>query len=153
MSDIALRWNVYAADVAIEANDLATDEGLETAVILSLFTDRRAESTDPLPDGHVDRRGWWGDVFPAVPGDRIGSRLWLLGRETQRPAVLERAEGYAREALQWLLDDRVAAAVTVTATFPRAGMLGIAVTVTRPSADVVTYRYTAAWDGQAARVA
>jgi len=38
MSDIALRWDVYAADLAIEAGGLAIDDGLETAVILSAVT-------------------------------------------------------------------------------------------------------------------
>ena len=93
MSDIGLFWDRDSADFAIEANDLATDDGLETAVSLSLFTDRRAEDGDALPSGDADRRGWWGDDFPAVDGDRMGSRLWLLARSKQTPDVLERVDG------------------------------------------------------------
>jgi phage gp46-like protein len=151
MSDIALRWAVVAGDVAIEGDDLARDDGLETAVILSLFTDRRADDSDPLPDGHTDRRGWWGDDRPAVAGDRIGSRLWLLARETQRAQVLGRAEAYVREALAWLLTDQVAAAVDVTVEFTRPGWLGIAVAIRRPLGPPVDFRFTYLWIAQEAR--
>ena len=148
VSDIALRWDpaLFAADLAIEANDLASDEGLKTAVVLSLFTDRRAEEGDALPDGSTDRRGWWGDAFPVATDDRIGSRLWLLSREKQAATVLSRAEEYAREALQWLLDDRVAERIAVTVENPRAGMLGLEVVIYRPQADPVTYRFDRIWE-------
>ena len=59
--DIALIWNdaLGAADIEIGASDLTTDAGLRTALLLSLFTDRRAEDGDVLPDNASDRRGWW----------------------------------------------------------------------------------------------
>lgn len=150
MSDIALRWDVYAGDLAIAGGDLATDDGLETAVILSLFTDRRAEDTDQLPDGHTDRRGWWGDVRPVVVDDRIGSRLWLLGREKQMESVLERAREYARQALEWLLIDQVAESIDVVAEFVRAGVLGLQVDIQRPSSDTVNFRFELVWSAQEA---
>lgn len=153
MTDIALRWDIFAADFAVEANDLATDDGLQTAIILSLFTDRRADDSDALPDGQTDRRGWWGDAFPTVQGDKIGSRLWLLGREKQMQEVVTRAEEYVREALQWLLDDKVADRVDGTAEITRPGMLGITVKVYRPATDAVQWRFDYTWAAQAAQVA
>ncbi len=49
---------------------------LTRAVIISLFTWRRAE-----PDDDTDiPMGWWGDTWPTVADDRIGSRLYLLRR-------------------------------------------------------------------------
>lgn len=151
MSDIGLFWDLGSADFAIEANDLATDDGLETAVSLSLFTDRRAEDGDALPSGDADRRGWWGDDFPAVDGDRMGSRLWLLARSKQTPDVLERAREYAREALAWLVEDGVAASVDATAEVVRTGFLGLTVTVYRPSGQSTRFRYDYNWEAQAAR--
>jgi phage gp46-like protein len=152
MSDIALRWNAaaMAADVAIEGRDLAGEAGLETAVMLSLFTDRRAEPGDPLPAAATDRRGWWGDAVPVVPGDLLGSRLWLLAREKETPKALERAEEYARAALQWLLDDRVAERVEVEADIPKPGWLGLTVVIHRPKAEPTRYRFTHAWAAQGA---
>lgn len=152
MSDIRLTWNVYAADLSVAENDLVLDEGLETAVILSLFTDRRSNEGDVLPDGQSDRRGWWGDAFPTVANDKIGSRLWLLYREKEQAAVLLRAKEYALESLQWLIEDQIAAAVDVIASVPRRGMLGLEIAITRPLTAPVVYRYEAVWAGQEARV-
>lgn len=76
---------------------------LTRAVQISLFTWRRANVDDVLDDDQ--RFGWWGDSFPSVADDRIGSRLWLLRRVKLTVQTQLDAEFYAREALQWLIDD------------------------------------------------
>lgn len=111
-----------AIDLSLVGYDLATEDGLRTAVIISLFTDRRAEADDEIPDGSDDRRGWW-----AGP---IGSRLWLLARTKETPDTLARARAYAIEALQWLIDDGVATTVDVTAEWARRGVLALHVAIT-----------------------
>jgi phage gp46-like protein len=84
---------------------------LTRSVLISLFTWRRAAPDDPVDDG--ERFGWWGDSFPSVADDRIGSRLWLLRRvKLTRQTQLD-AEFYAREALQWLIDDGHCSAIEV----------------------------------------
>lgn len=150
MSDLGLTWDVdsFSADFSIAANDLATDDGLETAMILSLFTDRRAEDGDDLPDGETDRRGWWADAHPVIPSDRFGSRLWLLDRAKQTQETLDLAEAYAREALQWLLDDKVSDRIEITASIPRLDVLGLEVTVYKPQVDPVSYRFNYTWAAQ-----
>lgn len=89
---------------------------LPRAVIISLFSWRRANPDDnaPIP------MGWWGDTYPTVTGDRTGSRLWLLGREKVTNNTLNRARDYAIEALQWMIDDGVAARIDVESR--RSGM-------------------------------
>lgn len=153
MSDLRIQWDTetLAGDLAVEANDLLGDESLETAVLISLFTNRRAEAGDVLPDGQTDRRGWWGDAVPDVEGDQIGSRLWLLDRAKQTPDVLARAEEYARESLQWLIDDKVASGVDVTAEFPTRGALALTVVIQRSESDPVRFRFGDVWAAQAAR--
>jgi phage gp46-like protein len=135
-------------EIATGSVDLELSDGLESAVLLALFTDRRAEASDTLPDSETDRRGWWGDAEPVVEGDRIGSRLWLLAREKETQAVVTRAEEYAREALQWLVDDLVAEKVEVTAEVPAPGVLGLAVAIHRPQLDPVEFRFNYAWEAQ-----
>jgi phage gp46-like protein len=132
-------------DYAQDALGLVMDDGLETAVILSLFTDRRAEPDDVIPDGSQDRRGWWGDDFNADSADRIGSRLWLLHREKQLSVVLQRAQSYAEEALRWLIDDGVAESVTVVASIPRKEILGFDIAIQRPHHPVAQYRFEVFW--------
>lgn len=148
MGDLKLVWSntTLAADVAIESNDLATDEGLETAVLLSLFLDRRADDGDVLPDGETDRRGWWADAFPVANGDRFGSRLWILARAKPTQETALRVEEYAREALAWLKDDLVAERIDVSAELSESKMLGIDVIIYRPrNPDPVRYRFGGVW--------
>ncbi|MFJ2364470.1 phage GP46 family protein [Pseudomonas sp. NPDC087697] len=91
------------------SRDLKT--ALTRSVLISLFTWRRAADDDFLDD--EERFGWWGDSFPTVADDRIGSRLWLLRRvKLTRQTQLD-AEFYAREALQWLIDDGHCSAIEI----------------------------------------
>lgn len=148
MGDLALIWSeqLGSADLAVIGTDLATDEGLKTAVELSLFLDRRAEDDDVPPSGDPnDRRGWWGDEFATVEGDRYGSRLWMLDRAASTHENALAAKQYCEEALQWLLDDRVASAVDVVTEATRE-RLSIAVTLRRPGKDPISLRYAARWD-------
>ena len=73
------------------------------AAVISLLTWRRAGPDDPLDDDQ--RYGWWGDSFPTLTNDRIGSRLWLLRRRSLTAQTQRDAEDYAREALAWMLED------------------------------------------------
>ncbi|MCU0919029.1 MAG: phage GP46 family protein [Burkholderiaceae bacterium] len=145
MADIATAWSGFGGDWLLSGADLSADDGLQTAVILSLFTDALADA-DEAPPG-VSRRGWWGDTFADTPGDRIGSKLWLLAREKQLPATLSRAEEQCRAALQWLIDDGVARAVWVSAEWVRMGVLGVSIEVVRNANAVARYRFEVFWKG------
>lgn len=133
-------------DFALESNDLQLGHDLETAVLVSLFTDRRANPDDPLPEQGASRRGWWGDSFSEISGDKIGSRLWLLEREKQTPQTLARAKEYVTEALSWLLTDGLALRYEVTVEWLRQGELGIGLKIERPK-DTLNYRYQYLWQG------
>lgn len=149
MGDLALRWGTGCADLDVVADDLLSDAGLETAILLSLFTDRRAAVEDKLPGDGTDRRGWWADEFALADGDLIGSRLWQLDRSTRREDVLRDAEAFDREALAWLIEDRVTDRVDVTVTAISNG-LSHAITIYRPTGDPATFRFSQAWEAQGA---
>lgn len=131
--DIALELINGVPTMMVANGDITTDSGLRTAVVMSLFTDRRADADDALPDGSSNRRGSWQDQYLDQPGDLQGSRLWLLRREKQTTSVLQRAKQYAEEALQWLIDDAVATAVSVTAVWINDGWLALTVRIDLPS--------------------
>lgn len=124
---------------------VADEPGLATAVLLSLFLDRRAEADDQVDDtGLLARRGWVGDALSipgAASGDRVGSRLWLLARAKQQDETLRLAEDYAREALDWLLADGLAAEVAVAAAWIARGVMELTVTVTPPAGDPQSLTY------------
>lgn len=155
MTDIALRFDTesWAADLAVAEGAIATDDGLATAVIISLFTDARARADDPIVDGE-DPRGWWGDAFNADPSDTTGSRLWQLGRAKATPATATRARDIVREALAWLTADGVASAVEVetAAIAPTparpSGAIAIGVTIQRPTGPA-RQRFDFLWDATA----
>lgn len=124
--------------------DLDSAQPLVRAVIVSLFTWRRANPDDALP-GDL-RMGWWGDTFPTVPNDRIGSRLWLLSRSTLTPETVAKAKEYAQEALQWLIDDGVAARVDVQAERQGLSTLAIGCRIYKSDGTVpLDVRFTDVW--------
>lgn len=136
MTDIAILWSndSFSGDIAVVDGRLATDDGLRTAMIVSLFTDARAGPDDRLPDEGADPRGWWGNAFK--PSDdapeELGSKLWLLNREKLTPAVVERGRAYAYAALAWLKRAGIVSALTVRAAAINGQMLAIAVEIERP---------------------
>jgi len=147
MTDMALVFDplTVKADIALSGSDALVDNGLQTAVMLSLFTHARANKDDVLPDAGDDRRGFWADAYADKQDDRFGSRLWLLSREKQTPSVLNRAREYAQEALQWLVDDGVAKAVDVNATWLRTGVLSLETIITKPTGENLAYQFEQLW--------
>ncbi|MFZ6690222.1 phage GP46 family protein [Undibacterium sp. SXout20W] len=123
MSDTTIIWNpaLGYGDWAIKGSQLRTGNDLQTAIYISLFTDRAANPDDIIPDGSNDPRGWWGDAGQDVI---IGSRLWLLSRSKQATETLNQAKDYISEALQWLIDDGVVGRFDITVEWTKASMLG-----------------------------
>lgn len=144
MTDLAIIWTNGRGDIAQDGIDMLTDDSLTTDVTISLFTDRRALDSDTLPDGSDDRRGWWGDSYRDRP---IGSRLWLLSREKAMPDTLERARGYAEEALEWLKTAGRVSTVNVRAEQLHQGWLYLYIALTLPDGSVIPYEFKAAFNG------
>lgn len=134
-------------DLQLAGGTLAGDHDIKTAVLISLFTDRRAEADDALPDAAGSRRGWWGDALNAR---RIGSRLWLLSREKQLREVVSRTQEYAEEALAWLTEEGIARRVVVTAEILQPGWIALTVLVERQRSAPARYRYEFAWQNASA---
>lgn len=143
MSDIRLSFDNASGqfDITLSGGDIVVDDGLETAVIVSFFTDRHAGDGDAIPDGGDDLRGWWGDAFPDVPGDLDGSREWLLERAKIVPETLRLLEDFSREALAWMVRDGVAKSVMVEAGRLDTTSAGRQVTIKRPDGTATTYDY------------
>ncbi len=154
MNDIRLVWDpvLGGADFGIVGNDLEHDDSLETSVLLSLFTDARAKPGDVIPGELGARRGgWWADDISEVAGDRFGSRLWLLKRMKQEPAVLSRGREHSLEALEWMKVDRVAERIEVDTEFFRRGWIRLVPRIFRPKLDPISFKYDYNWRTQAAR--
>ena len=143
MSDAKLIWNGTGADIALDTSgDLVRDDGLRTAIIISLLTDRRADDDDIIPDGSNNRRGFF--LNPT-----LGSKLWLLSREKNLPVVINRARQYVREALAWLTDLRIAQKLDITVESVNQETLGIQIQIHRPQGDEVDFRFDYLWQAEA----
>lgn len=121
-------------DISYASGQIVADgSDLETAVMLSLFVDADALTGDVVPEG-VARRGWWGNSFG---GSIPGSRLWLLETCVPTTANGQRAESYAREALQWMVTGRLVRSVA-TNSMARADQLYIGVEIELKSRKTVS---------------
>lgn len=133
-------------DIRRDGLVLVQDDTLETAVIISLFTDRRARPDDELPGLEDSRRGWWGDALSETQGDEIGSWLWLLYREKNTNETLNRAREYCMDALAWLLEDRIADRVQVSTWYmdpESSGLMEIEVIIVKRNGS--QERYNLLW--------
>jgi phage gp46-like protein len=146
LGDIRIALEDGEGALNIKNSDLEIDLGLETAIILSLFSDQRAEKDSIPPDGSRDLRGWWGDV---TQEDAIGSKLWLLFREKVTSNTREKFKAAASASLQWMLDDGVASSIDVTIASLSEESIDFIVKVTKPAlGNSINFRYYYNWQAQ-----
>ncbi|MFM9902130.1 MAG: phage GP46 family protein [Polaromonas sp.] len=117
---LAFNPGVGAFDLLVDDADLRQEATLASAVLLSLTCDRLAQPHE-VAKGE-DRRGWWADAYSAKQ-DQFGSRLWLLAREKQTPATVQRCKTYIEEALQWMIDDELIVSMAVSVFVPKVGRM------------------------------
>lgn len=146
MSDIALNYDGEQGVMAMgpDGRDILLDEGLRTAIILSLFTDQRANDEDDIPDGTKNRRGWWGD-------NTLGSRLWLLRRKGLSGPVAQQFRAVAGESLQWMVEEGVAARVDVDVVREGSSNLLLNITVTPPDGVSRVFPFFYNWETERIR--
>jgi len=126
------------ADLAY-AGGLCNDGGLQTAVIISLFTDSRAPAHSGLAP--EDRRGFWAQAD-------LGSRLWLHRSKPLSNEVVVALRQAAEMSLKWLVDDDVAKKVVVTVTKLSRDRLKLGVEVHRGDGGT----WSSAWEATATGV-
>lgn len=149
MTDIALVQDSYFAnfDIFTDGAGFWTDDGLQTAVTISLFTDKRLPDGVEHPDGMSDRRGYWGDIAEQ-DGYEWGSLLWTLYRSKITNQIITNCREYAVDALKWMIDDGIAESVVVNAERGGTYQINIEVVITKRDTRE-TLRYSYLWDGEA----
>lgn len=90
-------------DISLDNNgNISTTNGLDTAILLTLFTDARADDSEVQEA--INRRGWWGNAFSPFVDSNVGSKIWLLANDTPTSDTKALATSYARQACQFLID-------------------------------------------------
>ena len=145
MADFTLADKGHFLDIDIDENGHVISNGpdLETAVAISIFTDRRANEDDEVEGSN--KRGWWADSYKDT---KIGSRLWLLGRRKATEQTLKEAKEMVEECLEWVVDDGVAQEVVVQNEWASydPNRMNMLVQIIKPDDSVLTFKFNYAWD-------
>lgn len=144
MIDIKLTQDEFGSfDFTIKNGDFEGVEGFDTAIDMSLFTDRRA-TPDKVFKPEL-RRGWMGDTESPVNGREIGSWLWLLNQRRLTQDTLNEAISFARDALNWFVEDGVAKDIAVAGVIVPRGGIALTITITALDGRVDTH-YRPLWE-------
>ena len=113
MSDIRIeRLTGGVFDWVIEDGDIANEDGFDTVLFVSLFTDARAPETIVLKP--ENRRGWMGDIESPIEGRQLGGLLWLASPRRLNQKTLNEVLDYARKSLSWITEDGLAKRIEVS---------------------------------------
>jgi phage gp46-like protein len=131
--DLQLQHTEDGGDIEFVAGQPRMDGGIETAVYISLFTER----------------GWWGNAA----GDEAGSNLESILSDTLTTKTLNTAADEIRRALEWLISDGVASSVDVTVSAIGVYSVLLEIIISEPDAlTPTTIRYRLNWDALRARM-
>lgn len=121
-----------------------TDEPneLKDAVIISLFTDRRANVGD-LAEGDY-QYGWWADTFNDT---QIGSRLYLLKREKITETLIPKIDSIVKECLKWLIDDKIVSEIVINTIRTDVYTIQTTIKLIQNNQSALELDYTNIWEG------
>ena len=134
MIDVKIKRNIKTGEFDIDTSneDLLIEDGLETAILISLFTDQRVGGD----------KGFWGD---SIDGDNWGSKIWTLMREKLTEKTRTKFQEYAKDSLRWLLDDKVAKSINFQSEIVQPESIHLLVEIIRPDGSTVGYRFNTIW--------
>ncbi len=108
-----------------EHGDFLKTEGLDTALLMTVFERRRADQSEiAQPE---QRGGWLGNDLLAIADFEIGSKNWLLYQAAATQATLNFAKAWNLEAAQWFVDDAIVDNVEVQSFYDKISDLNIAI--------------------------
>lgn len=137
MTDARMLWFDFGGDIGIGSDmDLLRDDGLYTAILISLFSDARAPLDVVLPQDQEDRRGWWNDSLAATS---VGSLLWTLRREKTTDETAARAKEYCQTALKWMIDNQIASSLAIETQIVQPAGLQIEIVIQRGNSKEYDY--------------
>lgn len=131
--------NTYDLQIGSDG-DILTDDFFDTAILVSLFVERRASSSE-VPASH-QRRGWIGNE--STPGIEMGSKLWLLEQSRLTRTLINSANSFVLNALQWLIDDGYALNIEVDTVIQEQSLV-IEATIERPNSKT-EHRFYDLWN-------
>ncbi len=124
-------------DINFENGDFALTDGLDTALYLSVFAEKRASDTQVTVP--ILRRGHFTNEFSLIDNYQIGSLLWLyIDQAKNTDQNLSLIEGTVNEGLQWMLDDNIVSNIEVAGS-KELGGVDLEINLTNKSQDDSNY--------------
>jgi len=121
-------------DIEVENGDFVIDDGLETALIVSLLSDRRADESQVVQPEF--RRGWIGDLVANLIGYKFGSHIWLSEQSRLTQETLNSVQDAAEKSLDWMLSSGLILKVVAKASVTSSSSILLNITVTSPDGSV-----------------
>ena len=121
-------------DIEFENGDFKIDDGLETALIVSILSDRRASESQVFQPEL--RRGWIGDLVTTLPGYKLGSHIWLSEQARVTQETLSTIQDSAEKSLNWMLSASLILKVEAKATITSKDNILLTITITSPDGSV-----------------
>ncbi len=138
-ADLLKTGGVY--DLQIDSDgDIKTTDFFDTALLMSLMCERRANSSEVYLSQH--RRGWIGNE--SYDDFENGSKVWLYEQARITRTTLNNIETSIFNGLKWLLDDKLVLNVEVSATLEDSKITA-EITIERSQSNVEK-RYFDLWD-------
>ena len=122
----------------LETGDMETDDTLDTAILVSLFEEKRATKSE-FP-ANERRRGWLGN--DTTPTFEQGSKIWEFEQERVTGTTLAELGVVIRNSLQWLIADKIAISIVVDDPILRDGKVTANITYTRSGGKIDTRFFT-----------
>lgn len=134
---------VFDLVIGAGTGDLDVTSGLETAILVSEFSDARADESE-VGDPRR-RRGWIGDLVSGLPQDQHGSKLWLYEQRRLTDGIATAFRVEAEQALDWLAEENLVTHVSGEVfKVPSARRIDLVLTLHFLDGAPTSYAYTLA---------
>lgn len=129
-------------DIAFdESGDILTEQAFTTAILMSIFEERRASDSEVSPSQL--RRGWIGNE--TTPDFEQGSKFWQFEQARVTGTMLADLGSTIRLSLQWLIDEDYALDVIVQTPFLKNGIVCVNIDLIRNGSEV-EHLFFELWD-------
>ena len=120
-----------------DTKDLKCDDSFDTDIHFSLFTDRRADSSEVTKPEL--RRGWEGDVVAVLQGYLAGSKWWLNEQSRWTQKVVNKYVYDTESALKHFIQRGIATRIAVTGRLISVGKIEIKVVFYVDNNEIASY--------------
>ena len=118
-------------------SDLVPVDGMEGAILVSLFTVQRVDESD-LRDP-IKRGGWYGNVL--TPDRQLGSKLWLLENAQITSGLIGKFKEYAQRSFDWAVKDGITRSVAVQVNLVPKQTIRVSLTIIGRAGIKTDYQY------------